>query len=422
MTAPKLHTCSCPKCKDEADHPDKELHRKINWFLSQLNYRQRRWYAAIESYQNGSAGCLRASQITGISQATIRRGQKELALTEKQPIFTEPKRTGRPSVEKIYPNIEQVLSDMLTDETAGDPMKPQQWVRSSLHSLSRRLTEQGYKINFCTVRRLLKKLGFSLRVNIKKRKGFGADSPKRDEQFQYIASLKQEFAKQGIPMISVDTKNKELIGDFKRHGKAWRREAEEVLKHDFASLAVCRAVPYGIYDIVKNCGFVYVGTSANTPEFAVDAIARWWKEEGKASYPNTGNILILADGGGSNGWRSRRWKQQVQAKLCDALGLTVTVCHYPTRCSHWNPIERMLFAQISINWAGKPLRSLEMMLGYIRGTTTKTGLTVKAFLQEGIYEKGQQVSKKEMETLALKPHEICPDWNYTISPRTKAST
>jgi hypothetical protein len=182
-------------------------------------------------------------------------------------------------------------------------------------------------------------------------------------------------------------------------------------------MAECRAVPYGIYDVIKNKGYVYVGTSGNTPEFAVDTIVRWWKKEGCVTYPAAAKLLILADGGGSNGCRSRAWKQQLQSKLSDGLGLTVMVCHYPPRCSKWNPIERRLFSHISINWAGKPLLTLEMMLGYIRGTSTATGLTVKAFLQKGIYRKGQKVLKQDMEQLSLKPHALCPDWNYTMSPR-----
>ena len=188
--------------------------------------------------------------------------------------------------------------------------------------------------------------------------------------------------------------------------------------YDFTSLAVCRAVPYGIYDVTHNKGYVYVGTSGDTAEFAADALARWWKDEGSLIYPEENKLLILSDGGGCNGWRSRPWKQQIQTKLCDKFGLTVTVCHYPPGCSKWNPVERLLFSRISTNWAGKPLRTLQIMLAYIRGTTTSTGLTVKAFLQEGVYDTGQRVTKAELDLLSLQPHEICPNWNYTISPRT----
>jgi hypothetical protein len=182
---------------------------------------------------------------------------------------------------------------------------------------------------------------------------------------------------------------------------------------------VCRAVPYGVYDVTKNKGYVYVGTSADTPEFAVDAIARWWAYEGRTAYPGVYQLLILADGGGSNGCRVRAWKEQIQVKLCDKLGLIVSVCHYPPGCSKWNPVERRLFSFISMNWAGNPLRSLDVMLGYIRGTNTKTGLEVKAFLQEGIYKEGQKVTRAEMERLNIQHHTVHPDWNYTISPPLK---
>ena len=221
---------------------------------------------------------------------------------------------------------------------------------------------------------------------------------------------------------NLDDTTKELIGDFKKSGKTWRKKALEVNEYDFPSLAICRAVPYGIYDVTKNQGYVYVGTSGDTPEFAADVIARWWNEEGCSVYLGMDTILILADGGGSNGCRVRAWKQQLQEKICDKLGLTVTVCHYPTRCSKWNPIERRLFSQISLNWAGKPLRTIETMLAYIRGTSTSTGLTVKAFLQDGIYETGQKVFKKDMKQLDLEYHTTCPDWNYTVHPRISSSS
>jgi Rhodopirellula transposase DDE domain len=250
--------------------------------------------------------------------------------------------------------------------------------------------------HYHTTCRLLRKKGFSLRASIKKRKGVGLHSPDQDKQFEYIASQRREFTAAGLPIISVDTKKKELIGNFYKRGKTWCKEAIEVNEYDFPSMAKCLAVPYGVYDVTRNRGYVYVGTSGNTPEFAVDNIVRWWKEEGCVTHPGAAKLLILADGGGGNGYRSRAWKQQLQRKLSDGLGLTVTVCHYPSRCSKWNPIERRLFSHISINWAGKPLLTLEMMLGYIRGTSTATGLTVKAFLQEGIYRKGQKVMKQEM--------------------------
>lgn len=297
-------------------------------------------------------------------------------------------------------------------------MSEQKWLRSSLRSLSRRLKARGHRASANTVRRLLKKQSYSLKAN--RKEITGAPHPDRDEQFCYIESQKQAFLAQGLPVISVDTKKKELIGAFKNAGRSWCQQAEKVNVHDFRQDALARAVPYGIYDLKHNRGSVFVGQSADTPEFAVDAITAWWRGEGQARFPDADQLLILADAGGSNGYRPRLWKQQLQAQLADALGLEVTVCHYPRGASKWNPIEHRLFGPISINWAGKPLRSLETMLAYIGGTATETGLKVKAFLLEGTYEKGIKVSDQQMRLLNLVRHETCPSWNYTIKPRTVA--
>lgn len=304
---------------------------------------------------------------------------------------------------------------MVTPETAGEPSSEQKWVRSSLRQLSRRLTQIGHPASPPTVSRLLKKLYYSLKANVKKEAG--KDHPDRDKQFGYIQTQKQTFQDAGLPIISVDTKKKEVIGNFRNAGQAWCKEAEVVNVHDFPQDAVGRAVPYGIYELNSNRGSVYVGASADTPQFAVDAITSWWQDEGETSYPHADQLLILADSGGSNSYRSRVWKRQLQDQLSDQFGLTVTVCHYPTGCSRWNPIEYRLFSHISLNWVGKPLRTFHIMLAYIRGTTTTTGLTVKASLVEGVYEKGQRVSDAEMETLNLERHETCPNWNYTLRPR-----
>ena len=215
----------------------------------------------------------------------------------------------------------------------------------------------------------------------------------------------------------MDTKKKELIGNFRNNGKVWCKKAEAVDEHDFPSAAECRAVPFGVYELIRNRGHVYVGVSNDTPEFAVISIAKWWEQEGRAAYPGADRLLILADGGGSNGCRARAWKCNLQVLLSDRFGLALTVCHYPTGCSKWNPVEHRLFSQISKNWAGKPLRSLEIMLGYIRGTRTETGLAVTAHLDEGFYKKSVPYSHKDVDQLILKSHDVCPQWNYTISPQ-----
>lgn len=294
-------------------------------------------------------------------------------------------------------------------------MSEQKWHRSSLRHLMDELSRLGYWVSHTTIGRLLKQMDYSLKANAKRLSG--SNHPDRDQQFRYIASQKQVYLNAGLPTISVDVKKKELIGHFKNPGQEWCQQATAVNDHDFEQDALGKAVPYGIYDLAHNRGYVYVGKSADTPQFAVEMIVRWWIYIGKKLYPNADKILILADAGGSNGCRPRLWKQQLQEQLADLLGLEVTVCHYPTGTSKWNPIEHRLFGPISINWAGKPLRTFEFMLACIRGTETDTGLQVEAFLVEQVYEKGIKVAKEVMQTLQIEWHATCPRWNYTIKPR-----
>ena len=290
------------------------------------------------------------------------------------------------------------------------------WTRSSLRHLSAELKSMGHAASRMTVSRLLRKQDYSLKANVKRL--CGPAHPDRERQFEYIEAQKQAYVEAGLPVISVDTKKKELIGDFYNSGRSWLIEPQPVNVHDFRQDALGRAVPYGIYDLVHKLGYVYVGNSAETGQFAVDAIAMWWESEGRAGFGGADRLLILADGGGGNGYQPRLWKQQLQEQLADRLGLEVTVCHYPTGASKWNPIEHRLFGPISINWAGKPLRSFETMLAYIRGTTTEGGLKVKASLLDRHYDKGVKVSDQQMKALELERHEVCPNWNYTIRPRS----
>lgn len=323
---------------------------------------------------------------------------------------------GDRRLKKKDPQIEKALLDMVEPETAGDPMSEQKWLRSSLRSLSERLAQAGHQASAPTVRRILQAHDYALRVNAKEKES-GSQHPERDTQFGYIESQKQAFMAAGDPIISVDTKKKELIGNFKNPGQAWQQEAEAVNVHDFLSEALGRGVPYGIYDVQQNHGVVYVGHSADTAEFAVDAIKQWWLEYGQKTYPLSTKLLILADAGGSNGCRPRLWKEQLQSQLSDALGLSITVCHYPTGCSKWNPIEHRLFSFISLNWAGEPLRTFETMLNLIRGTSTRTGLKVSAHLLEGVFETGKKVTDAVMKSLNMTRHTTCSQWNYTIRPR-----
>ena len=295
-------------------------------------------------------------------------------------------------------------------------MTTRTWGRRSLRRLRQRLADRGHTVSAPTVSRLLKKHDDALRVNAKEKEA-RSQHPDRDTQFQYIEAQKAACAAAGGVIISVDTKKKELIGNFKNAGQAWCQQAEAVNVHDFPRYALGRAVPYGIYDPRPNHGAVYVGASADTPQFAVETMARWWKARRRVASPRTTQRLILADAGGSNRHRPRVWKQQLQNQLSDQFGLTVTVCHDPTGCSKWNPIEHRWFSQISINWAGQPLRTFDTMLGYLRDTTTTTGLQVTAQLLAGFYQTGKQVTDAVMKTLHMEPHAVCPHWNYTIRPR-----
>lgn len=303
----------------------------------------------------------------------------------------------------------------MEDEVAGDPMSEHKWVRRSLRRLNQMLNGQGFIVSHMTVRRLLRELKYGLKSNNKR--FTGPPHPERDRQMRYIRQVVKLFRAKGHPIISVDTKKKELIGNFYNAGRVWRREADPVNAHDFLQDALVRAVPYGIYDLIHNQGYVCVGVSADTSEFAVDAIRHWWLDPDRPAFPDESMLLILCDAGGSNSYRFRLWKQQLQEKLADALGIPVMVCHYPTGASKWNPIEHRLFSHISVNWAGKPLRSLEIMLGLIRQTTTSTGLTVKASLLDRVYEKRIKVAQDAWDSLNFQRRPICPQWNYIFFPR-----
>jgi hypothetical protein len=307
------------------------------------------------------------------------------------------------------------IEELMKHDTAGDPMGGLKWTRRTTAKIAAELSSVGIEVSDRTVAKLLKKMGFSLRVNHKQISNTTCPEL-RDEQFTHIAELRERFAKQGLPVISIDTKKKELVGRFKNAGNAWDREPELVKDHDFRSEALGIAIPYGVFDLHANCGTVFVGTTSDTPDFAVDCIEQWWRTEGRQRHRDARHLAILADGGGSNSANSRAWKYGLQTRVCNRHDLAVTVAHYPTGASKWNPIEHRLFSEISKNWAGRPLDSYETILNYLRTTTTANGLTVTAHIVPTRYQKGVKINDDQMSQLHITKDETLASWNYTLRP------
>jgi len=307
------------------------------------------------------------------------------------------------------------MRNILEFDTAGDPVTGRKWTRMALQKIAHCLWERlGLDVSATTCRRLLTGLEYSLKGN---RKSLSSGSgPDRDKQFNIIKNFRKQFSAAGDPIISVDTKRKELIGLFKNPGRVWCRKAKEVKDHDFRSEALGIASPYGIYDVGLNTGMVIVGKSADTPEFAVNSIATWWRHRGRYQYPDSKRMLILADSGGSNGARPRAFKKFLQERIADQYGMEVTVSHYPTGASKWNPIEHRMFSEISKNWAGHPLESFETLLNFVRNTQTETGLRIEAHFDENEYEKGIKVNDEEFEKLNMIKNDELSNWNYTVKP------
>jgi hypothetical protein len=305
-------------------------------------------------------------------------------------------------------------------EVAGDPVSGCKWSRKSTYQIARQLNRMNIRVGPSTVGRLLRAQDFSLRKNRKNIEGASSksiDPQQRDSQFLYIRRQRRSCEARDCPVISIDTKSRELIGRFYQGGRRWDRELVEVFDHDFPSQAQGTGIPYGLFDTGRNEGFVCVGTTCDTAEFAVDSIRTWWLQVGAQAYPQAEEILLLADCGGSNGHRNRLWKHQLQEGLCDRVGLRVRVCHFPPGASKWNPIEHRLFSFISANWVAQPLESHETMLNFIRTTRTQQGLKVRARLNTKSYVKGIKVSKEQMEQIQLKRYRVNPQWNYSIAPR-----
>jgi Rhodopirellula transposase DDE domain len=309
----------------------------------------------------------------------------------------------------------KALAGLLQEDTAGDPTgRHRLWTGKRLAQITRELRSLDIAVSPRTVRRLLDQLGYALHANSK---SLSTLHPQRDQQFECIARQRKRFARGSLPVISVDTKKKELVGQFKNPGQVWSLEPIAVKDHDFRSEAQGLAIPYGIYDVGANRGSVFVGTSHDTPEFAAGNVAQWWRDFGRRNYGNASQLLILADSGGSNGARVRAWKCALQERVVNRFDLEVTVCHYPTGASKWNPIEHRLFSEISKHWAGQPLDSYQTLLRLIAETKTQTGLRVKSHLAGQHFETGKKVSAKQMSQLFMVKHKVLPEWNYILYPR-----
>jgi hypothetical protein len=408
-----------------ADPSVSEAERRWLRVLSTLNELQARLFVAQRALDLGRGGISKVSRLTGMSRPAIYRGISALRGDREWKQLADRSRIrraggGRKSVAVADPKIPRLLQRIVEETTAGDPMSLLKWTGKSTRTMAAELTRQGHPVSAMTVCRCLWEMEYSLQGNVKSIEG--DQHPDRDAQFRYINRQAKSFQRSGDPVISVDTKKKEQIGAFRNPGRTWRRrgQAPRVLAHDFPSLAQGKAVPYGTYDVAEDQALVNVGITHDTAEFAVASIQRWWRMLGRNRYPKAKRLLICADAGGSNGNRSRGWKLHVQ-EFADTIGIPITVCHYSPGTSKWNKIEHRLFSFISMNWRGQPLVSYEAVVNLIGRTRTRSGLEVKAMLDTRNYEKGQKVSSQQVQQLSLKGHSFHPDWNYTLSPRMKAS-
>lgn len=381
-----------------------------------LDEYQKRIFAAVKSIELGYGGISAVSRATNFSRTTITQGVKEVKSKKRPPKDSIRKiGGGRKPLPTKDGELIKDLEEILSETTAGDPMSAIKWTCKSTRSMAKILNKKGHDISSTSVYRLLVELGYSLQSN---RKSLSRESnPNRDRQFKIINRRIKKFLKDGFPVISVDTKKKELVGNFFNKGQVWKPAGDPVLveDHDFASRGKGKAAPYGTYDIGKNEGFVNVGISADTADFAMNSILRWWQEFGERNYPDADSILICADGGGSNGSRSRLWKYNLQ-RFSDRTGLEVTVCHYPPGTSKWNKIEHKMFSYISSHWRGMPLESYEAIIQLIGSTITKGGLKIKAKLDKRKYKTGKKISDEEFNAINLIKNRTLPQWNYTILP------
>jgi hypothetical protein len=395
------------------------IRRKYRSLKPELDERRRQWGAA-EARDLGWGGVTAVARATGLSRTTITAGRDELALPAKRRA-AEATRVrhpggGRRPLTETDPGLLAALEALIEPTTRGDPESPLRWTCKSIRRLAEELTRENHPVGAVTVAKLLRQAGYSLQANRKTREG--ASHPDRNAQFEYINATVQRFLNRSQPAISVDTKKKELVGDFKNAGREWHPKGapEEVRVHDFLIKTLGKVIPYGVYDMLHNQGWVNVGIDHDTAQFAANSIRRWWNEMGQQRFPRAKELLITADGGGSNSHRSRLWKVSLQ-DLADELGLRLFICHFPPGTSKWNKIEHRLLSFITQNWRGKPLVSHNTIVHLIASTTTRTGLIVKAALDTNHYETKIKVPDEQLSRLRLKRHEFHGDWNYTLSPR-----
>ena len=397
-----------------------KLKRKFGAAWPHLDERRRRIMAATEAMSLGYGGVSVVARACGLSRKAIRNGILELQ--EGTPLVGRIRRpgAGRKSITESDPSLVQTLEGLIDEQTRGDPESALRWTCKSTRAIAQELAQQKHPVSHVKVAQILHGLDYSLQSNRKTEEG--QDHPDRDAQFRHINTAVKRCLRQGIPVISVDTKKKELIGNYHNAGQQWRaaKQPLAVQGHDFPGPDVPRAFPYGIYDIGRNAGFVNVGTDHDTGAFAVASIRGWWRSEGRRIYADAKTILITADGGGSNGWRLRLWKLELQ-KLADQTGLGIAVCHFPPGTSKWNKIEHRLFSFISSNWRGEPLRDYETIVNLIAGTTTAKGLKVTCRLDRRKYPTGREVSDEEMNRVNLQRDKFHGEWNYLIKPNLKLS-
>jgi Rhodopirellula transposase DDE domain len=390
---------------------------KFRALAGELNERQRRLWAASEARAAGRGGIAATARATGISVPTIRKGIAELESGERLDAGRVRKPGGgRHALTDVDPTLLKDLEALVESGSRGDPESLLRWTSKSVRHLAAGLRERGHGVHFTTVAKLLGLLGYSLQANVKTREG--ASHPDRDAQFEHINAVATAAVAAGVPVISVDTKKKELVGDFKNAGREWRPkgEPELVRVHDFKDKQLGKAIPYGVYDIASNQGWVSIGVDHDTAQFAVNSIRSWWQHLGAPRYPNATRLQVTADCGGSNGNRVRLWKVELQ-RFADDTGLEIGVCHFPPGTSKWNRIEHRLFSYITINWRGKPLHCLQTIINLIASTKTSTGLEVYARLDEGSYPDKIRVPDQEIEAVNLHGDPFHPEWNYTIKPK-----